>query len=184
VAEPDAAQRGVRVEGAFAGLGRARVDPEKLKQAVLNLLVNAVDAVAPEVQRPPSPTHASASPVATSPGDAAPAAAATGPPASRVQTPTGRSAARSPSGLVRLVGRRTDREVLIAVGDDGPGIAAAQRERIFDLYYTTKPAGTGLGLGLVQRIVAEHGGRIDVDSDVGRGATFTLHLPLGADDAA
>jgi len=74
--------------------------------------------------------------------------------------------------------------VLIAVEDDGPGIALAQRERIFDLYYTTKPAGTGLGLGLVQRIVAEHGGRIDVDSKVGGGSTFTLHLPLKADSPA
>jgi len=78
------------------------------------------------------------------------------------------------------VGRREGGWVRLAVSDNGSGIAAAHRERIFDLYYTTKPGGTGLGLGLVQRIVAEHGGRVDVESEVGRGSTFTVHLPVAA----
>lgn len=157
VAESDGGQRGVRVEADFVGLGRARVDAEQLKQAVLNLVVNALDAVAGD-------------------GTRAPASSAGRMPQDR--------AAGAPVGVVRLMGRRSDREVMIAVEDDGPGIAPAQRERIFDLYYTTKLAGTGLGLGLVQRIVSEHGGRIDVDSEVGRGSTFTLHLPLDRDSAA
>ena len=67
--------------------------------------------------------------------------------------------------------------VQIAVRDTGAGIAADQRERIFDLYFTTKAEGAGLGLSLVHRIVSEHGGRIDVQSREGEGATFTVFLP-------
>ena len=157
VVESEARQRGVRLELDFADLGWASVDTEQLKQAVLNLVMNAVDAVA---------------------GDGAHA------PATLSRTVAEPDASQVAAGVVRLAGRRDDHEILIAVEDGGPGIAATQRERIFDLYHTTKPAGTGLGLGLVQRIVAEHGGRIDVDSEVGRGSTFTIHLPLGTDDPA
>ncbi|HEU5394178.1 MAG TPA: ATP-binding protein, partial [Candidatus Methylomirabilis sp.] len=58
------------------------------------------------------------------------------------------------------------------------GIAAADRERIFDLFHTTKPQGSGLGLAICRRIVEDHGGRILVDSKEGEGSTFTVLLPL------
>jgi len=72
--------------------------------------------------------------------------------------------------------------VRVAVEDSGPGIPAEQRERIFDPFFTTKAPGlgTGLGLAIVQRIVHDHGGRIDVGaSDLG-GAAFTVSLPAAA----
>ena len=55
--------------------------------------------------------------------------------------------------------------------------AQAQLERIFDLYYTTKPGGSGIGLSMVFRIVQLHGGEIGVESTQGRGTTFRLLLP-------
>jgi signal transduction histidine kinase len=66
----------------------------------------------------------------------------------------------------------------VALSDTGSGIPAADRERIFDLFYTTKPRGSGLGLAICRRIVEEHGGRILVDSKEEEGSTFTVLLPL------
>ncbi|MGB8635116.1 MAG: ATP-binding protein [Rhodanobacteraceae bacterium] len=71
---------------------------------------------------------------------------------------------------------------LISVGDTGCGISPDLRERIFDPFFTTKPAGegTGLGLDIVRKIVENHGGRIEVESEVGRGSTFIVRLPIAA----
>jgi nitrogen fixation/metabolism regulation signal transduction histidine kinase len=66
----------------------------------------------------------------------------------------------------------------IEVEDDGPGIAASMRGRIFDPYFTTKADGTGLGLAIVKKIVVEHGGEIEADRSTRLGgARFVLHLP-------
>nr|MBA3671240.1 response regulator [Gemmatimonadaceae bacterium] len=77
---------------------------------------------------------------------------------------------------------RTWREggmLLLSVSDNGPGIASAHRDRVFNPFFTTKPVGqgTGLGLSISDGIVREHGGSIRVDSDPGRGATFIVELP-------
>ena len=70
-----------------------------------------------------------------------------------------------------------DGELVVAVTDDGPGIPPDQIGKIFDPFFTTKRAGTGLGLATCHAIVAEHGGRIDVASEVGVGTTMTVRLP-------
>ena len=76
--------------------------------------------------------------------------------------------------------------VRIEVSDTGPGIDPAVLPRIFDPFFTTKPQGEGMGLGLSisHGIVADHGGRIDVDSAPGRGATFIVSLPVDPPPAA
>jgi two-component system nitrogen regulation sensor histidine kinase NtrY len=67
--------------------------------------------------------------------------------------------------------------VRIIIADDGPGIPAAEREKLFLPYYSTKGRGSGLGLAIVRRIVAEHGGSVDVGENVPRGTRFTIELP-------
>ena len=84
-------------------------------------------------------------------------------------------------GRVRVACRpRLDGGVELAVEDDGPGIATADRERLFTPFFTTKPDGTGLGLATVHRIVDAHGGSLTVDSAPGKGARFTVWLPAAA----
>jgi PAS domain S-box-containing protein len=68
--------------------------------------------------------------------------------------------------------------VWVSVADTGGGIPQEQINRIFEPFYTTKKQGTGLGLMIVQRIVRAHGGRIELESQVGRGTTFRIWLPL------
>jgi two-component system NtrC family sensor kinase len=72
-----------------------------------------------------------------------------------------------------------DRHLALTVEDTGAGISADALDRIFDLYYTTKPEGSGIGLSIVYRIVQLHGGEIEVQSTEGRGTTFRMLLPLG-----
>lgn len=81
-------------------------------------------------------------------------------------------------GRVRLsaTSDRRRREVRLCVADDGPGIPASERERLFLPYHTTKERGTGLGLAIVDRIVADHGGRISVETNEPRGARFVIVL--------
>ena len=68
--------------------------------------------------------------------------------------------------------------VWVSVADTGGGIPQEQINRIFEPFYTTKKKGSGLGLMIVQRIVRAHNGRIELDSNVGRGTTFRIWLPL------
>jgi len=65
----------------------------------------------------------------------------------------------------------------ISVADDGPGIAPELLERIFEAYYTTKEKGTGLGLAIVKHNVELYGGVVRVESELGKGARFTLNFP-------
>ncbi|MCE2449750.1 MAG: PAS domain-containing sensor histidine kinase, partial [Candidatus Latescibacteria bacterium] len=128
--EPQILAAGLRLERDFAGVGEAQVDADQLHQALLNLLVNAVEA--------------------------------------------------TDEGRIRLEARSlSEGWVEIGVADTGSGIPAEDAERIFDLYFTTKAAGVGLGLSLVHRIVAEHGGRVEVQGDRGSGARFVILLPRG-----
>jgi CheY-like chemotaxis protein len=73
-----------------------------------------------------------------------------------------------------------DRQLIVCISDNGPGIPAEHLPRIFNPFFTTKPVGegTGLGLSISDGIVREHGGRLRVESRVGEGATFLLEIPL------
>jgi two-component system nitrogen regulation sensor histidine kinase NtrY len=72
---------------------------------------------------------------------------------------------------------RVNNLVRVVVADDGPGIPPAEREKLFLPYYSTKRRGSGLGLAIVRRIVAEHGGSIDVSDNTPRGTRFAIELP-------
>jgi two-component system nitrogen regulation sensor histidine kinase NtrY len=65
----------------------------------------------------------------------------------------------------------------LVLADDGPGIPPADRDKLFMPYYSTKRRGSGLGLAIVRRIVAEHGGTIEVGQNTPTGARFTIELP-------
>ena len=130
--EPDAKRSGITCRVDIADrIPELRADPALLRQALLNLALNACQAM--------------------------------------------------PEGGKLLMGARMekDRRLALTVDDTGAGISADKLDRIFDLYYTTKPQGSGIGLSIVYRIVQLHGGEIEVQSTEGRGTTFRLLLPLG-----
>jgi signal transduction histidine kinase len=82
-------------------------------------------------------------------------------------------------GCVTVTSERQGADLVqVTVADTGAGIPAEDLTRIFTMYYTTKPDGSGIGLALVQRIVQAHQGEIEVASEVGHGTRVTLRLPL------
>jgi two-component system sensor histidine kinase HydH len=126
----DAADRAIRIETRIDdALCPVRVDPDRFAQCLLNLHLNAIEAM------------------------------------------------ENGGTLTVCCRSNRGRYLDIEVADTGPGIAPEQREQIFDPYFTTKPKGTGLGLAIVHKIVEAHGGRLTVDSTLGRGSRFTLRLP-------
>jgi len=80
-------------------------------------------------------------------------------------------------GLLKISLGSTDRFVFISFTDTGPGIPPSDLGTIFEPYFTTKNEGSGLGLMIVQRIVRDHGGELEVHSEPNTGTTFTLYLP-------
>ncbi len=83
-------------------------------------------------------------------------------------------------GTITLTTGRSDDMVWIKIADSGKGIEPAHLKRIFEPFFTTKPIGigTGLGLSVSYSIVRRHGGSIDVESEVGKGTTFTIRIPI------
>jgi signal transduction histidine kinase len=69
------------------------------------------------------------------------------------------------------------RHVVVAIEDRGCGIDPTILLKIFDPFFTQKDSGTGLGLSISQKIVDQHGGRIEVKSELGKGTTFSIYLP-------
>jgi signal transduction histidine kinase len=89
-------------------------------------------------------------------------------------------------GVITTVASRRGNSVAISIADNGPGMTEEVRQKIFNLYFTTKSTGTGLGLSIVHQIVSEHGGEIQVASNEEGGSTFHILLPAqphGADAA-
>jgi signal transduction histidine kinase len=133
----------------------ARVDEGLLKQAILNLMLNAVQAM-------------------SEPDSAVMRAASKG---------GGEAGGRPGRGELILRVDADGDEVHIHVIDTGPGIDEAKLGDIFRPYVSLRSGGTGLGLPTARRIVQEHGGRMTVHSEVGRGSDFTIHLPQSAANA-
>ncbi len=104
------------------------IDPELIKQSLMNLVQNAIDAA-------------------------------------------------EKKGKVEINYFRKGNDLLIEILDSGKGIPDNDKNRIFDLYYTTKPEGTGLGLSIVQKIIAEHKGTIEVFSEVNKYTKFKITIP-------
>src|SRR6266404_5816617 len=86
--------------------------------------------------------------------------------------------AMTKGGTLTVQTGETSEDVWVSVTDTGGGIPQEQINRIFEPFYTTKKKGSGLGLMIVQRIVRAHSGRIELDSQVGRGTVFRIWLPL------
>ncbi len=81
-------------------------------------------------------------------------------------------------GAITVKTRLADGNAEISVIDRGSGIDPKDRESIFNPFFTTKPEGVGLGLAIVSKIVDEHGGKIAVESEPGKGSIFRLYLPI------
>ena len=130
VLRPEIVNRGLRVEEKLDGkLPLAPIDPAQIKQVLVNLCKNALQAT-------------------------------------------------TRGGVLTLGTERREDGVCLVVADTGGGIPQEMLNRIFEPFYTTKKKGSGLGLMIVQRIVRDHGGRIQLESNVGQGTTFRIWLPL------
>jgi|SRR5579884_1234691 len=81
-------------------------------------------------------------------------------------------------GEIILSARPEGKNVVVQVTDTGRGMDQETARRIFDAYFSTKCGGTGLGLAITRRIVTEHGGKIGVDSEPGKGSIFSIILPI------
>ena len=85
--------------------------------------------------------------------------------------------AQPDGGAIHVALAADSQQAILTVADEGPGVPEEQLTRVFDLYYTTKPNGNGLGLPMVHQIVAEHGGTTRILSQAGQGATVEISLP-------
>jgi signal transduction histidine kinase len=85
--------------------------------------------------------------------------------------------ATAPGGEINIKLLLEDRYIIFKIADNGGGIPAKIMDRVFDLFFTTKPKGTGLGLAICRKIVHDHGGEIAIESTEGKGTTVTVKLP-------
>jgi signal transduction histidine kinase len=81
-------------------------------------------------------------------------------------------------GRIVVSASREGRSLALIVADDGPGIPEEMRTRVFDPFFTTRESGTGLGLAVVQQIVSQHGGQIEVEQNGAQGARFVVRIPI------
>ena len=85
--------------------------------------------------------------------------------------------AMADGGLIAMSITNDDDTVAVRIADSGEGMSVERLAHLFEPYRTTKEGGTGLGLMITKRIVNDHGGTIDVESEVGHGTVFTVRLP-------
>jgi PAS domain S-box-containing protein len=128
---PDADVRHIVLETELSQEVWIQGDPKLLRQAIMNVVVNAIDAM-------------------------------------------------DQQGRLTLEVESRDGECVLTVSDTGPGIPEEIRDRIFDLYFSTKRDGSGIGLALTFRMMQLHGGTIDFDSEPGKGTSFRLRFPEAA----
>jgi signal transduction histidine kinase len=83
-------------------------------------------------------------------------------------------------GVLEIDIEEISQEVVVSVKDTGSGISPENQVKVFQTFFTTKPAGegTGLGLSITKKIVEKHNGRISFESEVGKGTTFKVFLPI------
>jgi len=93
-----------------------------------------------------------------------------------------RQALESDGGHITLITRREGGYAVLEVVDDGPGMEADVLERCFDVYYSTKKGGSGLGLPTVRRLAEAHGGTLEVESSPGNGTRAVLRFPLDEEE--
>ncbi len=128
--DPEATQKGIEISlDRPAEAVVVKADRDLLRQAMLNIAVNAIEAM-------------------------------------------------TQGGKLRIEVEKNRDTCAVRIRDTGPGIPREQREKIFQLYFTTKSRGTGIGLAMTFRAVQLHGGTIEVESEAGRGTTFQVTLPL------
>lgn len=86
--------------------------------------------------------------------------------------------ASPPGGVVRVTLERRERGAMLAVSDEGQGISPSQRDKVYNMFYSERTHGAGIGLALVRQIVDAHGGTIEIDSEEQKGATFIVTFPF------
>jgi two-component system, NtrC family, sensor histidine kinase HydH len=134
---PQMEARGIQLRTSLGLLPMTRVDENRIKQVLLNLLLNAAQAMKE-----------------------------TGP------------------REIILITAAEDQKIRIDVTDTGRGIPKGDLEKVFQAFYTKSKGGLGLGLPTARRIVEEHGGRLTVESEPGRGSRFSVLLPIRSAEAA
>jgi two-component system sensor histidine kinase HydH len=80
-------------------------------------------------------------------------------------------------GVLEVSATASPGGALVRIADSGHGIPAEERDRIFEPFYSLRRGGSGLGLSIAHTIVTDHGGRIELSSEVGKGTEFRIYLP-------
>jgi len=132
IIKPEADKKQIRLNlHSVSKLPQIQADSSQLKQALLNLLLNSLQAI-------------------------------------------------EKSGEISITSETSNGWISVTIKDSGPGISPENLSRVFTPFFTTKNEGVGLGLGIVERIVRNHRGKITVESQFGQGTTFTIRLPQKA----
>jgi len=127
--ESDIEDRGVTLKKGYRVIPEIFVDPNRVKEAIVNILTNAVQSL-------------------------------------------------SGAGVIDIRTFERGHEVVLEIRDTGKGIPEEELPSIFNPFYTTKSTGTGLGLAITHRIIQEHNGRIEVESELDKGTVFRIYLPI------